>query len=91
MGLSASVLETVAGRAGDPDELARRAGSYRETDAPDAPVFEMKMGGGGEACCESLAVHVLRGTIGCAILSPESHGKRQLHVLRSVTRKARRM
>jgi hypothetical protein len=38
---------------GDLDELARRAGSYGETDAPDALDFELKIGGGGgEACCE---------------------------------------
>lgn len=47
------VLETVTGRAGDPDELARRARSYGKTDAPDAPDSEMKIGGGGgKACCE---------------------------------------
>ena len=47
------VLETVAGRVGDLDELARRAGSYGETDASDAPDFKMKIGGGGgEASCE---------------------------------------
>ncbi len=47
------VLETVAGRASDLDELACRAGSYGEMDAPDAPDFEMKIGGGGgEAYCE---------------------------------------